>query len=200
MSINGTSCRKVAVLAVISLVGLLATGCTHPATQTREDRVNAAFAGDAEAIQQKEGVPSAPTAHRLVGTAELADRTQVSLWVSDPGADTGIRSSCWYLDVETPSRGAGGTGSCGMPTTTVVLNRQDEIVIGSVGTWKAPSVRVETPVATAELPVTGSYFLVPPSVAGTAQSTFTITLLDASAQPIGVVRGLTAPGTATPAP
>lgn len=189
------------VLALLSLLALPMAGCTHPPNpprQSREDRVNAAFARDAGAIKQKEGLSSASSAHILVGTAQLADGTQVGLWVSDPAANAGVTSRCWYLDTETPNGAASGGGGCGMPTATVVLDRQGDIVVGSVGTWKAQAVHIETSVATADCQVTGGYFLMPPSLAGNAQSAFTITLLDASTLPIGVVRAVTAPGTATP--
>jgi len=201
MSIDGMKRRKAATMAVLSLVAVPVAGCTRPpaaSTQSRDDRVNAAFAADARAIKQKEGSAPASSAHLMVGTADLADGSRISLWVSDPAANVGIKSSCWYLDMETSTAATAGYGGCGMPTTTVDLNRRGGVVIGSVGIWKAQTVHIETPVATAEFQVTGGYFLVSPPVAGTARSTFTITLLDASAQPIGVVQGLTAPGTATP--
>jgi hypothetical protein len=197
--VEGTRHRAVRLVAALALLALMVTGCgsTGQPEQSQADRVNAAFDRDAGAIRQKEGLPSAPSAHLLAGTTQLADGTRVSLWVSDPEASAGVRSRCFYLDMETGT-GAGGFGSCSMPSNELTISRNGEVVIGSVGTWPAKSVHVKTSAGAAQGAVTGGYFLVPATLVGTANTPFTVTLLDAEERPIGVVRDLTPPGSATP--
>lgn len=124
-------------------------------------------------IAEKEGRTAVRADHLLAGRDKLADGSTVTLWVTDPRANPGIRSRCFHLDL-----GSGGVGGCGGgPGNTVTLNELSGVMVGSVGSWPASVVRLSAGEVSADMAVVGGYFLVPSRVAVTATAGISITLL-----------------------
>ncbi|MFK3979315.1 hypothetical protein ACI2K4_02925 [Micromonospora sp. NPDC050397] len=162
----------------------------------RQTRVDQAFQRYADGLQDSAGVSAAPTQHLLAGSDQLANRTRVSLWVTDPEASAHLSSRCYYLDLEDPSGVASGFGGCGGTDDQVTVHLDSGIAYGTVGTWPARLVRIGRGGPPTEVPVTGGWFLVPQSLTGGAS--YSIELVGADGETLCTVRDLTPPGSVTP--
>ena len=109
-----------------------------------------------------------------------------------------IRSRCFYLDLE--DRGGVGSGfsDCGGVDDQLTLNRSSEIVFGTVGTWPARLVRISRGGPVIEVTVTGGWFLVPQSLTGGADASYSIALVGADGETLCAVHELTPPASVTP--
>lgn len=120
-----------------------------------------------------------------------------TLWV---GTAEGVKSRCYHLDVaETDGKSTTGVGGCSGPSNYVTLGRSGSLVVGSVGTHPADTVRVTTPHGTATLQVTAGYFLIPPHLTAEHDVRHAVTLLRSTGTVLGQVTDLAAPGSAVPA-
>lgn len=185
----------VAGFGLVLVVGTasMAGGAFDPVTNAFDD-----FAG--RSGEKAGGGSPIPPDHVRTDATDLPDGSRVALWVTDPAEVSPTANRCFFLETRTADGHRGGVGACGMPDNTITLNRLAGVVVGSVGTWPAHSVSVTAGGETASLvPVTGGYFLVPASLFGNVRTKYSISLLDAAGQPVGVVDSVPAPGTAKPA-
>jgi hypothetical protein len=188
------------LLAIVALATL--SSCSKPAPiaiTTESERVAAAFNILSTGAKSKDGLPLMKLSPRLAARTSLPDGEEVSLWVASAPARPAL-DHCFYLDFSSSkSKATSGESSCGGPTEQISLNHSRSIVFGDVGSWPATQVRVATKGGFVELPVTGSYFLVPISSTGNPSDRFRITLLDAAGEQFAVVNDLVAPGSGAPA-
>ncbi len=159
-------------------------------------RIAEAFARFAQDIAAKERIPVPTLDYRAAATAHLPDGALVTLWV---GTAEGIKSRCYHLDVAaTDSLSTNGHGACGWAKSLVSLNRAGSLVVGSVGTYPADTVRVTNQHGTATLDVTFGYFLIPPHLTPEHDVRHTVILLRSAGGVLGQVTDLSAPGSAVP--
>ena len=159
-------------------------------------RVTEAFARFAQAIAAKERIAVPALDYRAAATAYLPDGALVTLWV---GTAEGIRSRCYHVDVAaTDGQSTVGHGACGGAENLVSLGRAGSLVVGSVGTYPADTVRVTTPYGTATVDVTAGYFLIPPHLTPEHDVRHTMILLRSTGALLGQVTDLPAPGSAVP--
>ncbi|RKR86137.1 hypothetical protein BDK92_0359 [Micromonospora pisi] len=183
------------VVAVAGLVGCVGRDDPAPDQQTRVDQ---AFQRYADGVREKEGVSEPPTQHLLAGTDQLPNGTRISLWVTDPVASDHLRARCYYLDLEDHGGWVSGFGGCGGADDQVTVNRNSEIVFGTVGTWPATMVRITRGGPPTEVTVTGGWFLVPHAVSEPTAAGYAIVLVGADGATLGTVRDLTPPASVTP--
>jgi len=178
-------------IVVFALAGCVSHSSMTPANSTAQERAADAFARNAEAIEEKESVASAPTAHVLVDTALTTDGSTVTLWATEPSV-TGIRSRCFYLDQAHPSGGAGGVGGCGAPTIDLSLSGDDNLLVGSTGS-PAAWMRVSAGSDQLSVPVVGGYFLIPPMLTDHRDDPLSFTLLSAEGTKLGTATSANKP-------
>ncbi len=160
-------------------------------------RITEAFARFAQAIAAKENIPTPALHYRAAASEHLPDGALVTLWV---GTAEGVKSRFFHVDVAAADgQSATGHGACGVPDNHVSLSRAGSLVVGSVGTYAADTVRVSTSHGTATLQVTDGYFLIPPHLAAEHDLRHTVTLLRSTGTILGQITDLPAPGTAVPA-
>jgi hypothetical protein len=158
--------------------------------------VTEAFARFAVAIAAKEHISHPQLDHRVAASAGLPDGAVATLWVA---SSTTARSRCYHLDVTAPDGySANGSGACQAPDEKVTLNRAGVLIVGSVGTQPATSVRVSGRSGIATLPVTAGYFLVPPTLSPGLDESYSVTLVGSDGTMLGEVADLHAPGGAVP--
>ncbi|MGW4462656.1 hypothetical protein [Micromonospora sp. NPDC004704] len=187
----------VAVLLTAALVGAGCADRDEPGPD-RQTRVDQALQRYADGALGKDGVSAAPTRHLLAGTDKLAGGTEVTLWVTDPAASPEVNARCYYLDLEERGGWVSGFGGCGGTDDQVTLNRNNEIVFGTVGRWPASTVRISRGGPSTDITVTGGWFLVPSGLTGVSNSSYSIELVDADGRTICTVRNLTPPASVTP--
>jgi hypothetical protein len=198
---RGLAGRRPRLVVLILLVAQLGVvGCGNPGQSgpDRQTRVDQAFQRHADAVVEKEGGSAVPTGHLLAGSDQLAGGTDVTLWVTDPAAAGRIKSRCFYLDLEDRGGAGSGFGGCGAAGDQVTLSRSGEIVIGTVGKWPAPLVRITRGGPATEVAVIGGYFLVPQSLTGDADAGYSVLLVGAGGEILGAVHDLIPPASATP--
>ncbi|MFI6759833.1 hypothetical protein ACIBF5_11930 [Micromonospora sp. NPDC050417] len=190
--------RLAGAALLVAAVGLVGCGGREEPAPDRETRVDQAFQRYADGVREKEGVSAAPTQHLLAGSDQLANGTRISLWVTDPVASGHLRARCYYLDLEDHGGWVSGFGGCGGTDDQVTVNRNSEIVFGTVGTWPATLVRISRGGPPTEVTVTGGWFLVPHALSGPTAASYAIVLIGADGATIGTVRDLTPPASVTP--
>ena len=160
-------------------------------------RITEAFERFAQAIAAKESIPTPALHYRAAASEHLPDGAQVTLWV---GTAEGIKSRCFHVDVAAADgQSATGYGACGFSDNHVSLSRAGSLVVGSVGTYPADTVRVSTSHGTAIVQVTIGYFLIPPHLTAEDDLRHTVTLLRSTGTILGQITDLPAPGSAVPA-
>ncbi|WP_329110891.1 hypothetical protein OG792_17560 [Micromonospora sp. NBC_01699] len=192
--------RRLAV-AVLVAAALGGAGCgdRDDPGPDRQERVEQAFERYADEAVGKERVSAAaPNRHLLAGSDRLAGGTEVTLWVSDPATGSPVDARCYYLDLEDRGGWVSGFGGCGGADDQVTLNRNSEIVFGTVGRWPASTVRISRGGPPTDVTVTGGWFLVPQSLTGEADGSYSIVLVGADGGTLCVVRNLTPPASVTP--
>ncbi|MEV4626901.1 hypothetical protein AB0J90_11505 [Micromonospora sp. NPDC049523] len=192
--------RARSAVAVLLTTALVGAGCADPDEPgpDRQTRVDQAFQRYADGVREKEGVSAAPTRHLLAGTDKLIGGTEVTLWVTDPAASPEVDARCYYLDLEERGGWVSGFGGCGGADDQVTLNRNNEIVFGTVGRWPASTVRISRGTASTDIAVTGGWFLVPNWLTSVGDNSYSIELVGADGQTICTVRNLTPPASVTP--
>ncbi len=103
------------------------------------------------------------------------------------------------MDVIGPDgQSAAGFGACAEPGNHISLGRAGSLVIGSVGTHIAASVRVVTEQCEAVATVTDGYFMVPPHLTPNPHVLHAVHMIGTDGEHLGAVTELTAPGSALP--
>jgi hypothetical protein len=167
-----------------------------PSQPAAPQRVTNAFAQFAQSIAAKERIAVPELDYHIAASAALPDGAVATLWVATAQS---ARSRCYHVDVTSDAgHSATGTGACAQPDGRVSLNRAGSLVVGSVGSNPATSVRVTTPHGTVTLPVTAGYFLVPPDLTVDPDTSHHLALLDSTGSVTAEAAELTAPGSIVP--
>jgi hypothetical protein len=171
---------------------------TSPMGKTEAERVQSAFQRMSLDVAIKDHVPSVKLVPVHLGVESYSDGTKASVWVTGP-PPKGVRARCFYIDITgNGSSSQFGQSACGGPGGIVSLNRFGPIVVGDIGTLPAVTVFVNFSDLNIQVPVISGYFFVPSAISTNPNAQFTITLIGRSADPIGIVRNLMAPGSAPP--
>jgi hypothetical protein len=200
--LNGRILAAGVTISVTLLLGgcWIATRSERSSADDLAERVANQFVRCAEDIPAKEGGTPTPMPYVVVDTVLLADGTRVSLWVSDLPLDSPIRTRCFYLDrAAAGGDTAVGVGGGGAIDELVMINREQGVLYGTVGTWPAARVRLAGGGVDAEARVVRGHFLVPAADAP-ATATYTITLLDADGGVLAVASDLVPPASASASP
>jgi hypothetical protein len=169
-----------------------------PSQPATPGRVAEAFAQFAQSIAAKERIAVPELDCRVAASAALPDGAVATLWVATAQS---ARSRCYHVDVTADAgHSATGTGACTVPDERISLNRAGSLVVGSVGSNPAASVRVTTQQGTATLPVTAGYFLVPPDLTAEPDARHDLALMDSAGAVTAEATELAAPGATLPTP
>ncbi|WP_034264089.1 hypothetical protein [Actinospica robiniae] len=167
-----------------------------PSPPPASHRVTEAFAGFAQSTAAKEGIAPPTFSYQAAASASLPDGAIATLWV---GTAEGVRSRCYHVDVIGPDgQSAAGFGACAAPGNHISLGRAGSLVIGSVGTHTAASVRVVTEHGEAVVPVTEGYFMVPPHLTSNHRVLHAVHMIGPAGEHLGAVSDLIAPGSGQP--
>ena len=198
MFVRWVRARSAVAVLVLVVAGVAGAGCGD------RDEPGPATAG-------RPGVPtvrdewsrSRASRRRQPGTCSPA----ATRWPAAPRSPSGSpipqpapRSAprCYYLDLEAQGGWVSGFGGCGGADDQVTLNRNSEIVFGTVGRWPAVTVRISRGGPATDVTVTGGWFLVPQSLTGGADASYSIVLVGADGETLCAVHDLTPPASVTP--
>jgi hypothetical protein len=180
--------RATLLLGALAMAGFLGGGVAVAGPDNVASRAEEFFRESSELSAAKTGGPAIPADHVLVASMAMPQGRTVKLWVTDPGAPSGLPGeACVLIQVVVGTTHESSVGSCGGLADSVELNRVLGAMVGraTLAQEGAVSATVSSPGGTASVRVVNGYFLVPFDVAGTARWSFSVEFFDGSGRRIG---------------